>query len=190
MASNDDDVLDFQAGLVRKLKSELSDSRQTLDDIIRGSRVYWQRVQSVHQAALLLMEARDLKQALAFLQNDVARLLGMECVQLFLARGAGDVVAHSALLLRPPPPSFAGLMEQPSFILQDAESCALLFGGGVGPIASATCLVMDMGGQKGLLALGSRHDSGFGSGQALEPYLFLAGVIERMGPRWLAATNS
>src|ERR1700754_3760995 len=101
--SGEDDVLDFQAGLMRKLKSDLTDSKQILDDIVKGSRIYWQRVQAVHQAVLLMMEAEDLKQAIALLQDDVSRLLGMDAIQLFLQRGEGEVVGHCALLLKPIP---------------------------------------------------------------------------------------
>ncbi|MBI3418602.1 MAG: hypothetical protein HY053_00505, partial [Proteobacteria bacterium] len=104
--SGEDDVLDFQAGLMRKLRTELTDSKQILDDIVKGSRIYWQRVQAVHQAALVLMEAEDLKQAITLLQDEVARLLGMDAVQLFLERGQGEVVSHAALLLKPIPPAF------------------------------------------------------------------------------------
>ncbi len=188
--SGEDEILDFQAGLVKKLRGDLTDSRQTLDDIIKGSRIYWQRVQAVHQAALLLMEAEDLKQAITVLQDEVARLLGMDAIQLFMNRGASEVVGHAALLLKPIPVAVTPMLEQKAFVLREAESAALLFSSGSsGPIESAAGIPLKLEGLAGLLALGSRSESNFGSGQALEPYVFLGQVIERMARLWLAAKS-
>jgi uncharacterized protein YigA (DUF484 family) len=189
MTGPEDEVLDFQAGLVKKLKTELTDSRQILDDIVKGSRIYWQRVQAVHQASLIMMEADDLKQAIALLQEDVARLLGMDAVQLFLQRGEGEVVGHAALLLKPVPNAFLGMLDQKAFVLREAESATLMFPGNTGPVTSAAGIPLEIEGQIGLLGLGSRGESNFGSGQALEPYAFLARVIERMGRIWLGEKN-
>lgn len=188
--NNEDDVLDFNAGLLRKLKTDLTDSKQILDDIVKGSRIYWQRVQAVHQAVLLLMEAEDLKQAITLLQEDVARLLGMDTVQLFLQRAESEVVGHTALLLKPIPKSFISMLEQKAFVLREAESASMLFPAtNNGPVESAAGIPLAIGNLRGLLALGCRGESHFGSGQALEPYVFLARVIERMGKAWLSAKN-
>jgi uncharacterized protein YigA (DUF484 family) len=186
--NNEEDVLDFNAGLLRKLKSDLTDSKQILDDIVKGSRIYWQRVQAVHQSALLLLEAEDLKQAITSLQEDVARLLGMDAIQLYLQRAEGEVVGHCALLLKPVPKAYISMLEQKAFVLREPESAMLLLPSS-GPVESAAGIPLTINHQRGMLALGCRGESHFGSGQALEPYIFLARVIERLGKTWLSAKN-
>jgi uncharacterized protein YigA (DUF484 family) len=187
--SGDDEIIDFNSGLVKKLRGELTDSRQILDDIVKGSRIYWQRVQAVHDAVLLMMEAEDLKHAITLLNDEVARLLGMDTIQFFLQRDAGEVVSHAAMLLKPIPPIATSMMDQKAFVLREAESAMLLFPSNSSPIESAAGVPIAVEGLKGLLALGCRAESNFGSGQALEPYIFFAHVIERMAPKWLTAKS-
>lgn len=167
--------MDFNASLVKKLQSDLSNALQTRDDITKGSRSYWQRVHCVHEAVLALLEAASLKELIVKLQNECAHALGLEAVQLHLCSKAGVPI----LPLAPPvPASLKNLQKE--MLLVDEAMLASLFDSQGGGVAAAMALPLMGETFQGLLLLGAREAARFEPGQPNEPYMFLAHVIERL----------
>lgn len=167
--------VDFNASLVKKLQSDLSSALQTRDDITKGSRSYWQRVHSVHEAVLALLEASSLKELIAKLQNECAHALGMEAVQLLLCSKAGAPI----LPLAPPVPLSLKNLQKETVVADDALLVNLFESQG-GGVAAAMALPLAGETFQGVLLLGARDATRFEAGQANEPFLFLAHVIERL----------
>lgn len=178
-------VADFQASLVKKLQNDLTASRQTQDDITRGSRLYWQRVQAVHDVVLHLLEAETLEMGLALVDSDVARLLGLEATALFMNRVADAVLDHRHSLIPSIPSAFTGaLLQRDSFLVQEMALIEMLFPREAGVVGEVLVLPLQAGGAQGLLALAARG-AGFFEETAREPYVFLARALARRVVAWL-----
>lgn len=181
-----DNTIRFDTSLVKKLQGELTSAKEEREEIIRGSRLYWQRVQSVHQAALLLLESKGLDDALSLLQEDVARLLGFDAVALMYERLAADKTASLSALFRVFPAHMAkdDFFEHDIALIEDMGVLQILFPENAGILAFALCLPLKTGARRGVLVLGQRDAQYLSVGQALEPYVFLARVLERLAKAW------
>jgi hypothetical protein len=179
-----DDVVRFDAGLIKKLRGDLSAATQDREEIINGSRLYWQRVQAVHEAVLLLMEAGQLEQAHSVLQEDVARLLGFDAVTVIFERLASDAVGPHSALLRPVPP-LPGREAQDVVVVEAGDILQTLLPEQSEQMAFALCLPLMAGERRGLLVMANRNPQYLSAGMALEPYVFLARSLSRLGKTWL-----
>lgn len=187
MAAEDaPEVASFHASLVKKLQSEIVEARKAQEDITKGSRLYWQRVQAVHQAVLLLMDAQDLPNGLTLLQEDVARLLGVDALELFTGNAQDAVISHQLTQCKRLPGAFAGEARD-CFVLHDAARIESLFPQEGALMHSVLCLPLPCEGLQAMLALAVRGGTLFENGLALEPYVFLASCLARKIKRWLNA---
>lgn len=188
MSEKADEVLRFDTSLVKKLQGELGAARDEREEIIRGSRLYWQRVQAVHEAALLLLDATGLADMQTLLSEDISCLLGFDCALLLFERLGSDGPASLSPVFRAIPSALAGdaFMAQDVAVVEDMPLLQALFPELSGLLAFALCLPLKAGARRGLLVLGQRNAQYLSVGQALEPYVFLARVVERLGRKWLA----
>lgn len=176
-------ISDFQASLVKKLQGDLTFARQTQDDITKGSRLYWQRVQAVHEAVLLVLEAQTLESGLTVLTEECARLLGADAVALFLTRAHAPVLAHRAAQLPTVPAFLQAVFDHK--LLYDRSFIAQLFVHEHDLISHVLCLGLTVDERHGVLALAARDAGRFEDGQAQEPFIFFARCLERRMGAWL-----
>jgi uncharacterized protein YigA (DUF484 family) len=188
MTTREEDVLNFAPHLLKKLQEDLNAAKEAQDEIIKGSRLYWQRVQSVHEAVLLMMDARDFPQAVNLIQEDIARLLGFDVAHLILERLPSDPVDRKASLFRPIPPAFssAAVFQQESSLIEDPGQLAALFPEQPDAMALALCFTFRIQERRGLLVFGRRDAQYLATGKALEPYVFLTKCMTRLGQAWFA----
>lgn len=182
-------VVAFDASLVRKLQNDLMHIRQDRSEIIEGSRLYWQRVQVVHEAVIMLHDAVTLADAIAILQEDAARLMGFDAMALIYERLADDKIGGFSSYFRPIP-SFmvnAAFAATEYHIIEDAAQLESLFPEQSAQMAFAICLPVKTGERRGALVMANRDAQYLSLGQALEPYVFLARCVERLGRQWLSS---
>lgn len=186
-------VVAFDSSLVRKLQNDLTHIRQDRSEIIEGSRLYWQRVQVVHEAVIMLHDAATLSDAVQILQDDVARLLGFDAINLIYERLADDKIGAFSSFFRPIP-SFmvnAAFAATEYHIIEDRAQLESLFPEQSAQMAFAICLPIKTGSdavkeRRGALVMANRDAQYLSLGQALEPYVFLARCVERLGRQWLS----
>lgn len=183
---NDDDVLSFAPHLLKKLQEDLNAAKEAQDEIIKGSRLYWQRVQSVHEAVLLLLSADSLAQAMALIENDVARLLGFDAAVLLFERLPSDKVNRQTALYRSIPSAFSStaVFQQESLLVEDSGQLAALFPEQPNAMAMALLFTLRIQDRRGLMILAKRDPQYLATGKALEPYIFLARCMEHVGKTW------
>ncbi|MDX1923417.1 MAG: hypothetical protein SFW65_09860 [Alphaproteobacteria bacterium] len=180
-------VVAFDSSLVRKLQNDLTHIRQDRSEIIEGSRLYWQRVQVVHEAVIILHDAAALPDAVQILQDDVARLLGFDAINLIYERQSNDKIGAFSSFFRPIP-SFmvnAAFAATEYHIIEDRAQLESLFPEQSAQMAFAICLPIKTGDRRGALVMANRDAQYLSLGQALEPYVFLARCVERLGRQWL-----
>ncbi len=186
-------VVAFDSSLVRKLQNDLTHIRQDRSEIIEGSRLYWQRVQVVHEAVIMLHDATTLSDAVQILQEDVARLLGFDAINLIYERLADDKIGAFSSFFRPIP-SFmvnAAFAATEYHIIEDRAQLESLFPEQSAQMAFAICLPIKTSSntlkeRRGALVMANRDAQYLSLGQALEPYVFLARCVERLGRQWLS----
>ena len=180
-------VLRFDQSLVKKLRQDIDAAKDEREEIIRGSRLYWQRVQSVHQSVLQLQDAEDFEAALTLLQDDVARHLGFDALTIVYERLPDDVVLRAASFFKPVSNLISqhGLHGQDVCLVEEADILKTFFPEQSGLLAFALCFPLTTNGRRGLLVMGNREAHYLSYGQALEPYVFLARFLERMARIWL-----
>ncbi len=183
----DEKVVAFDSSLVRKLQNDLTHIRQDRSEIIEGSRLYWQRVQVVHEAVIMLHDAATLSDAVQILQDDAARLLGFDAINLIYERQVDDKIGANSAFFRPIP-SFmvnAAFAATEYHVIEDRAQLESLFPEQSAQMAFAICLPIKTGNRRGALVMANRDAQYLSLGQALEPYVFLARCIERLGRQWL-----
>lgn len=183
----DEKIVAFDSSLVRKLQNDLTHIRQDRSEIIEGSRLYWQRVQVVHEAVIMLHDAKSLADAVTILQEDVARLLGFDAINLIYERLSDDKIGVMSSFFRPIPAFMvnAAFLATEYHIIEDRAQLESLFPEQSAQMAFAVCLPIKTTERRGALVMANRNAQYLSLGQALEPYVFLARCVERLGRQWL-----
>lgn len=183
----DEKIVAFDSSLVRKLQNDLTHIRQDRSEIIEGSRLYWQRVQVVHEAVIMLHDAGALAEAVSILQEDVARLLGFDAINLIYERMADDKIGALSQYFRPIPAFMvnAAFLATEYHVIEDRAQLESLFPEQSAQMAFAICLPIKTGERHGALVMANRDAQYLSLGQALEPYVFLARCVERLGRQWI-----
>lgn len=173
------EIMPFHHRLVEKLQDDLRAARHSQDDALKGSRLYWQRVQAVHGLVLLLLDTESLAHCVGLLQEDAPRLLGLPAAQLFIAAlPAEGVIPHQLTALKRLPASCSWREE--SFMVEDSVRLASLF-----PrqeIGAVLALPFAVNGVQAVLALAADNGSFF---SLREPFQFLVACVARKVRGWL-----
>jgi len=190
--NEDEKVVAFDSSLVRKLQNDLTNIRQDRSEIIEGSRLYWQRVQVVHEAVIMLHDAGTLAEAVTILQEDAARLLGFDAINLIYERLANDKIGAFSSHFRPIPAFMvnAAFLATEYHVIEDRSQLESLFPEQSAQMAFAICLPIKTGERRGALVMANRNAQYLSLGQALEPYVFLARCVERLGRQWLGSNTA
>jgi hypothetical protein len=187
-----DSVVDIQRFLVDRLREELDGLRTCTEEVIETSRSNMFIQGRTHTAVLMLLGADS--------TSELAQIVGQQLPPLL------DVDA-AALAVEPPPVPLPP--DSPLCRLADGEIDRVfgaereillipywcgngsLFGSASSSVRSAALarLVLTCRPYHGLLALGSRHEGSFNSGQATDLLHFLARVVEQCLQRLMARTH-
>jgi hypothetical protein len=121
------------------------------------------------------------------LQEDVARLLGFDAISLIYERLSDDGIGGQAALFRTIP-SFlvnAAFEHTEYHVVEDRVQLEALFPEQSALMALAICLPIKTGKRRGVMMMARREAHYLSTGQALEPYVFMARCVERLGQTWL-----
>lgn len=187
-----DDVADFQAFLIERLRDDLALLGAEHRDLVATSRDHLSGQTRVHEAALALLGARSFEQLVHAVATDLSVLLDLDvvtlCVEVAETR-CPRIVAGGVLALRP------GEVDRQIGTGKAVRFSAMrpgdpaVFGAGADLVRSSALIRLEFGDGRpaGLLALGSRHTGHFRPGQASEPLAFLARILEHCVRGWLDA---
>jgi uncharacterized protein YigA (DUF484 family) len=185
-----DNVSDFQAFMIKRLRDDLGLLGGEHRDLVATSRDNLSSQTRVHQAAVAVLGATSFEQLVHIVATDLAVLLDLDvvtlCVEVPETR-LPHIVAGGVLTLRP------GTVDELLGAGKEIRLCGArpgeraVFGGGADLVCSSALLRLEFGPERpvGLVALGTRHEGRFRPGQGTELLLFLARVLEHCVRRWL-----
>jgi uncharacterized protein YigA (DUF484 family) len=179
-----DNVADWQAFLIERLRGEAVQARDEADQLVARTRRDRSLQDRVHAGALAMIGAVDLDHLVEIVTSDLAILLGVDVVTLAVETtcpgGQAQVICGVRCVVGG---TIERLMEDDHDVI--ARSPALADEGlfmGASTLVQSEILAR-FGGTDGLpcgvLALGSRHADHFRQGAPVELYRFLAAVLER-----------
>lgn len=177
-------VVDLQVFMIDRLREEIDRIKGTAEHLIHTSRSNMNTQNRTHEAVLVLLSAEDMGDLSRVVAEDLPPMLDVDVATLCFEE------CDRAL----PPLAVPGVLRLPAGsverLLGGADrDCALneqmpgdpaIFGDGAGLVVSSALVRLSAGGAcpPGLLALGSRHNRTFHSGQGTELITFLARVAE------------
>ncbi len=179
-----DNVGDWQAFLIEKLRSDACDARDQETQLVDRTRRDRSLQDRIHAGALVMIGAVDLDHLVEIVTSDLAILLGVDVVTLAVETtcpgGQAQVICGVRCVVEG---TVDRLMEDDHDVIARSPAMADegLFMGASTLVQSE--LLARFGGDDGLpygiLALGSRHDDHFQQGAPVDLYRFLAAVLER-----------
>lgn len=182
-------VVDFQQFMVRRLREDRDGIIEEAREIVETSRVNMSNQTRIHNAVLLLLEARNFEDFIHTVVMDFAALLDVDIIAL-IVEADGDVVPHINLsgVRAVTSGSIELLMKDQKIILEShTKGLEDIYGGGAGLVKSQALLRMNIakGAPPAMLAFGSRNPDMFQPGQGTELTAFLGHVVERCFCSWL-----
>lgn len=179
---NDDAVVDLQGFMVDMLKSELEGLRNCAQEVIETSRTNMTNQMRTHAAVLALIAASDLDRLMRIITDDLPVLLDVD-VAVVGVEGCVMTSGGDAEIRQLAPGDVDRLMkanqEAVLFSTIDDDGSIFAHAGGLVRSAALARLYLEPLQMDGFLALGSRHEGAFHSGQGTELLRFLARVVER-----------
>lgn len=182
-------VADFQKFMVDKLKADKTKVVSLQRELIETARANINNQNRVQSAALILLEADNLNEALQTITQDFPILLDVDVVSVVIENGptlTRAITADGAFIGR------AGIVRDwlgngDALLQAEAQGHPEIFGPGAGLVKSQALLKLetDPENPKGILAFGSRIPGAFHEGQGVEQIYFLAQVVERCLRMWL-----
>lgn len=182
-------VADFQKFMVEKLKADKNKVASLQRELIENARANINNQNRIQSAALILLEADNLNEALQTVTQDFPILLDVDVVSIVIENGPNltrHITAEGVQIGR------AGIVrdwlgEGDALLQADAEGHPEIFGPGHGLVKSQALLKLetDPENPKGIIAFGSRIPGAFHEGQGVEQIYFLAQVVERCLRLWL-----
>lgn len=181
---NSDRVVDLQAAMVMRLRSEVERVKGTAETLVHASRSNLFVQTRAHRAVLALLAAESLDTLVQAVTDDLPALLGVDVATLCF-EDSGPAASHlftiGALRLAPDEVLRRMKGRDRDCILSEGEpGDPALFGGGAGLVGAQALVRLTPGGRapEGLMALGSRDSRSFHAGQGSEFLTFLARVVE------------
>jgi uncharacterized protein YigA (DUF484 family) len=191
-------VVDLRDRLVERLENRLEKLVMTHRTVIAAAYENVSGTQQLHRAVLSLIEPPDLTSFLLRLTGEVPAMLAVDEARLCLeaevsettvAEGFGPELEGRVLALPEGTVddymSLEGEVNGP-VVLRGAGAEAELIFGEANPVQSEACLMLDVGGSKGLLVFGSADPRRFDSSHGTDLLIFFAGVTERLLLKHLA----
>lgn len=181
-------VADLQAHALRHLRTEVEELRSGAQELIHNARTNMSTQTRTHEAVLALLAADGFDTFMRTVTDDLPVILQVDLAVLCFEPGLPPSTAVHVQELRP------GAIDR---LLGPGEICRLraevpedpaLYGSGRGLVASDALVRLPLGDDlpPGLIALGSRQQGMFHSGQATELLTFLAAVVAHGVRQWVA----
>jgi uncharacterized protein YigA (DUF484 family) len=188
-------VVDLRGALLDRLESRLSRLEETHRTVVAAAWENLAGAQSIHRAALAVLEPTAFSGVLRALSAEIPGILGVEAVRLALETEGGAEIDPPLVALAPgeaaallAPGREADGPERSVALRPIGPDSARLFGS-VTPILGSEALVrLDFGprARPGLLAFGAREADRFTPDQAGDLLEFFGGVVARAVRRWVA----
>lgn len=189
-------IVDLRAFVIDRLKSKARQLQKTNEDIVNISRANLTGQARVHAAALALLEATSFEGLIQAVTTDLTVLLGVDAVTLAVeSEGEGPLpgrlVAGVQMIPKGETDRILGQGRDVVLTAALAESRPL-FGPAADLVRSEALLRLHPSAHcpTGILAIGSRTEGTFDSGQATELLAFLARVVELCIRTWLGLPKS
>lgn len=191
-------IVDLRGIAMERLEARLDRLEDTHRSVIAAAYENLSGTNQVHRAILRLLDARDFRDFLTMLPDDIARILRVDGLRLVLESShQGDDPALAAVeqTLVVVPEGFCDLYASrggsapPRRITlrscQDGE--AAIFGATDIVIRSEACLRLDLGKDRlpGMLVMGAGDPRLFSPQHGTDLLAFFSGVFERLMRRWL-----
>ena len=191
----EDNVIDIQSLVVKRLREELVALRESANRIINTTRSNISSQQQTHHAAISLLEAEGLDDLLSVIADELPPVLGLDVCVLCLEGNdtSGPVVSledgAAAVMTRGLIEEFMG--DHDVILRARAQGDVRLYGGVAGLVRSEAMvrILPEYGAPRGLFALASRKENTFHPHQATDLLLFLTAIVTHCVERW-ARTES
>lgn len=179
-----DPVVDMQQFMIGRLNQELEQLRGCAEHLITTSRSNMSTQSRTHQAVLALLDGVDQATIARVVAEDLPTLLDVDLAII----GFETAGAPATALLPGATPLPDGLVDHllgttETLLKAETDGDPAIFGDGAGLVASFALVRLApldraLGGGNGVLALGSRNQRAFHSGQGTELLAFLSRVID------------
>ena len=187
----DGSVVDMQAFMLDRLKSESENLRQAANELVTTTRSNMLVQTRTHAAVLGLLASDGFERLVHVIRFDLPLLLDVDAVSLcFESADGSEPLFATGDVRQVPPGTLDHLLETPdteAMLFADTGDDGTVFGEAAGLIASAAIARIRPTRTlpQGLLALGGRHTGTFDPSQGTELLTFLARVTEHCVHRWL-----
>ena len=179
---NGDPVVDMQQFMIGRLNQELEQLRGCAEHLITTSRSNMSTQSRTHQAVLALLDGVQQATVARVVAEDLPTLLDVDLAIIGFETAGDPAMAMLPGAMALPDGIVGHLLGTAEHLLMaEAEGDPAIFGDGAGLVASFALVRLSPcggAGGNGLLALGSRHQRAFHSGQGTELLGFLARVID------------
>ncbi|SES72470.1 DUF484 family protein [Oceanicella actignis] len=188
-------VVDLRGALVQRLESRLAALEALHRSVLSAAYENLAGAAQIHRAALAMLEAPDLTEALTTLEARVPAMLGVEAIRLGLEAAGPARAAAPAVAPLPP----GGVEAYMNLGREDAHrrvvlrrfpaglrGAGALFGPAASGLGSEALVRLDLGPEAppALLAFGARDPGRFTPDQGGDLLDFFGGVLERLLRRW------
>ena len=182
-------VVDFQAFMVERLRSELHQLKDQQRELIGTARANVNSQNRIHAAVLFLLEARSFEQLIQIITTDLAILLDLDVACLVVESNGQDIPHTHISGVRVVEEGTVDLCLGTADVVLNADihGDPEIYGPGAGLVRSEALIRLQVSSEtpEGFLAFGSREPDTFHSGQGTELVNFLARVVERVIRSWL-----
>lgn len=189
-----DNVLDMQGFLIGRLKAENEKLNARYAELLATVRANVASQQHIHDAALLLLEARTFRDLIETVTTDLAMRLDVDIAVLAVENDGGMPRTSVSGIRLLTAGSVARLMDDDRDVVlrSGVKGRKSLYGAGAGLVRSEALLRLHASPETptGILALASRNPERFDPGQGTELLGFLGRVLELCIRTWLGLPRS
>ncbi len=189
-------VVDLRGALLDRLEGRLSRLEETHRTVVAAAWENLAGAQSIHRAALAVLEPTAFSGVLTALRTEIPGILGVDAVRVALETESAGVIDPPLVALAPgevaarlAPGREADGPERSVALRPIGPDSARLFGPEAAALGSEALVRLDFGprARPGLLAFGARDPERFTPDQAGDLLEFFGGVVARAVRRWVSA---
>lgn len=181
-------VVDMQTIILDRVKGEVARLKDTQGALIAASRSNLATQTQVHAAVLAMLEATSFDHLLHIVTADFAELLDVDVVTLSLESAVPPRMSSGNFYILPKGSVDRLLGPMREVLLRpDAEPSPAIFGPATDLVRSDALVRLRFSDATpaGLLAIGSRQEEKYHSGQGTELLQFLAQAVQRCMKHWM-----
>lgn len=192
-------IVDLRGALLERLETRLATLEETHRTVVAAAWENLAGAQSIHRAALAVLEPTSFSGVLTALKLEVPAILRVEALRLGLETGDAEGEAEAPLVALAPgevaallaPGREADGPARTVSLRPIGPDSARLFGAETAALGSEALVRLDFGprARPGLLAFGAADPGRFSPDQAGDLLEFFGGVLARAVRRWIAAAG-